>query len=118
MTTKVLLDCDTGCDDTLAILYAALHPNIELVGIGAVWGNVTADIAARNSAHTVAILAKNHIPVANRAKDPMTNIARALALEPELPRLVRGITIMGGAALAPGNVTPAAEANIWCDPEA
>src|SRR6218665_1607589 len=52
------------------------------------------------------------------AVGPMTNIALALALEPELPRLVRGITIMGGAALAPGNVTPAAEANIWCDPEA
>ncbi len=49
---------------------------------------------------------------------PLTNLAVALRLEPKLPRLVPGVTIMGGAASAPGNVTPAAEANIWHDPEA
>ncbi|MFP3578754.1 nucleoside hydrolase [Arthrobacter sp. efr-133-TYG-104] len=49
---------------------------------------------------------------------PLTNIAQALRLEPKLPQLVAGITIMGGAALAPGNITPVAEANIANDPEA
>ncbi|QCO97333.1 nucleoside hydrolase [Arthrobacter sp. 24S4-2] len=49
---------------------------------------------------------------------PLTNIAEALRLEPELPRLVEEITIMGGAAFAPGNITPVAEANIANDPEA
>ena len=52
------------------------------------------------------------------ATGPLTNVAVALRLEPELPQLVEGVTIMGGAALAPGNVTPVAEANIWHDPEA
>ena len=52
------------------------------------------------------------------ATGPLTNLAVALHLEPDLPQLVDGVTIMGGAALAPGNVTPAAEANIWHDPEA
>ena len=49
---------------------------------------------------------------------PLTNIAEALRLEPSLPTLVAEITIMGGAALAPGNLTPVAEANIANDPEA
>jgi purine nucleosidase len=52
------------------------------------------------------------------ATAPLTNVAVALRLEPELPNLLEGVTIMGGAALAPGNVTPAAEANVWHDPEA
>jgi purine nucleosidase len=49
---------------------------------------------------------------------PLTNIAEALRLEPALPSLVDEITIMGGAALAPGNISPVAEANIFNDPEA
>lgn len=49
---------------------------------------------------------------------PLTNIARALELEPELPRLVSRLTVMGGAVWAPGNITPFAEANIANDPEA
>ncbi|MGP0225275.1 nucleoside hydrolase [Paenarthrobacter sp. NCHU4564] len=49
---------------------------------------------------------------------PLTNIAEALRLEPKLPELVAELTIMGGAALAPGNITPVAEANIANDPEA
>lgn len=49
---------------------------------------------------------------------PLTNLARALAIEPGLPGLVRDVTVMGGAFLVPGNVTPLAEANIHNDPEA
>jgi purine nucleosidase len=52
------------------------------------------------------------------ATAPLTNVAAALRAEPRLPHLVDGITVMGGAAMAPGNITPAAEANIWHDPEA
>jgi inosine-uridine nucleoside N-ribohydrolase len=47
---------------------------------------------------------------------PLTNMAEALRLDPGLPRLVQDITIMGGAAFAPWNVTPVAEANIANDP--
>ncbi len=52
------------------------------------------------------------------ATGPLTNLGIALLLEPELPRLVRSVVVMGGAANASGNITPLAEANIWHDPEA
>ena len=49
---------------------------------------------------------------------PLTNLAEALYLDPELPRLVRRVTIMGGAVFAPGNAGKFAEANIAADPTA
>lgn len=49
---------------------------------------------------------------------PVTNIALALERDPTLPSRIAGVTTMGGAALVPGNITPAAEANIFNDPEA
>lgn len=52
------------------------------------------------------------------AVGPLTNIALALRADPTLPKRVRSLTAMGGAALVPGNVTAVAEANIWNDPEA
>jgi purine nucleosidase len=52
------------------------------------------------------------------ATGPLTNVALALAEEPGLPDLLRGFAIMGGAFDHQGNVTPAAEANIWVDPDA
>ena len=52
------------------------------------------------------------------ATGPLTNIAMALAREPELPSLLKRFVLMGGAFREGGNVTPAAEFNIWHDPEA
>jgi purine nucleosidase len=52
------------------------------------------------------------------ATGPLTNVSLALEQEPALPELLRGFAIMGGAFAHQGNVTPAAEANIWVDPEA
>ncbi len=49
---------------------------------------------------------------------PLTNIALALGLEPELPRLVKNVVLMGGCIAEHGNVSPVAEANIWNDPHA
>lgn len=49
---------------------------------------------------------------------PLTNIALALAQAPHIANLVSRCIVMGGAATTYGNVTPAAEYNIWCDPEA
>ena len=49
---------------------------------------------------------------------PLTNVAMALILEPDLPRHLAGIVLMGGAAFVGGNASPAAEANILNDPEA
>ena len=50
------------------------------------------------------------------ALGPLTNIARAFIRDPELPALVGRIVIMGGTVAGPGNITPAAEFNMYCDP--
>ncbi|MBM4431420.1 MAG: nucleoside hydrolase [Chloroflexi bacterium] len=52
------------------------------------------------------------------ALGPLTNIAVAVSLAPDIAHLLRAAYVMGGTANAVGNVTPAAEYNIWCDPEA
>jgi len=49
---------------------------------------------------------------------PMTNVALAVSKAPEIVKNVSRCVVMGGAANVVGNVTPAAEYNIWCDPEA
>ena len=173
--TKIILDCDTGVDDTMAIMYAALHPGIDLIGMTTVWGNVDVPLATRNTLRVLDIVGRNDVPVAQGAAGPisggyadfaydvhgrdgqgnasddapvraaeaksaaqhiidlvranpgevwlvpvgpLTNIAAALALDPELPQLVAGVSLMGGTTMAPGNVTPVAEANVWHDAEA
>lgn len=50
------------------------------------------------------------------ALGPLTNVARAFQRDPELPSLVRQVVIAGGTISGPGNITPAAEFNIFCDP--
>lgn len=52
------------------------------------------------------------------AVGPLGNLALALKLDPELPKLLREVIIMGGTVDEPGNVSPVAEANIWNDPHA
>ncbi|RIJ77178.1 nucleoside hydrolase [Nakamurella silvestris] len=175
MTRPFLLDCDTGIDDAMALLYLASEPTIDFVGISTVSGNVTAEQAATNSLRLLHLIDRLDVPVAVGAMDfldrpfdggvphihgrngvgnvevppapvgpvaqsgaelivemarrypgelhlitigPLTNIALALELEPELPRLVSHVTVMGGAALVPGNVSPVAEANIANDAKA
>ncbi len=50
------------------------------------------------------------------ALGPLTNVARAFLRDPELASLVGQVVMMGGAVAGPGNITPAAEFNIYCDP--
>ena len=171
----VYFDCDTGIDDSMALAYLLASPEIELVGVGTVSGNVSAAQAARNTLDLLHLAGLSDVPVAVGAHDflarrfeggvpwihghngvgdialppaprapercdaadllrtlahrhggalaivtvgPTTNIATALAREPDLPRLIASVTTMGGAALVPGNVSPVAEANIGNDPEA
>ncbi len=51
------------------------------------------------------------------ALGPLTNVARAFKRDPELPGLVGRVVMMGGTVSGPGNIRPAAEFNIYCDPE-
>jgi purine nucleosidase len=74
---------------------------------------------AREKKYTIVSHPCSDPEAASRPRTTLINIAEALQLEPELPRLVQEITIMGAAAApAPGNLTPVAEANIDYDPEA
>lgn len=52
------------------------------------------------------------------ALGPLTNLAIALNVQPDLPELLNSVVVMGGAYTVPGNTTPAAEFNILVDPEA
>lgn len=174
MTHKIILDTDPGIDDAMAIFFAFQSPDIEVLGLTTVYGNVPVTMSARN-ALTLCELADQDIPVtqgvgmpwvgpestyahfvhgddgfgninfpaSERELDPRSsaqfivdmarkypgeitlvaigplgNLALALRLEPELPKLVKQVAIMGGAAFVPGNVTPVAEANIWNDAHA
>ncbi|MFA3792941.1 nucleoside hydrolase [Aliiglaciecola sp. SL4] len=174
MAHKIILDTDPGIDDAMAIFFAFQSPDIEVLGLTTVYGNVPVTMSAQN-ALTLCELADQDIPVtkgvgmpwvgpesgyahfvhgddgfgnidfpaSKRELDPRSsaqyivdmarqhpgeitlvaigplgNLALALRLEPELPNLVKGVVIMGGAAFVKGNVTPVAEANIWNDAHA
>jgi purine nucleosidase len=173
VSTPIILDCDPGIDDALAIAFATASPEIDLVGITTVAGNVglaktTANalaVASFVGAPDVPVTAGSAVPLLRPALDaghvhgdsglggavlpppartaedghaidyiidtigaapgeitlvatgPMTNIGLALRREPRLATWVRDFVIMGGSA-ARGNMTPAAEFNIWADPEA
>jgi purine nucleosidase len=171
----LLIDCDTGIDDALAILYLLLTATADIKAITTVGGNTTALQAATNTMQILELAGRPDIPVgigsektmtghlpgyapevhgfnglgnaqlpapSHRPSDrdgvdliiktareaggqlsvlaigPLTNLALALREKPGLAKLVKRITVMGGAIHHPGNGTPAAEANIANDPEA
>jgi purine nucleosidase len=173
VSSTIILDCDPGIDDALAIAFAVGHEGIELAGITTVTGNVGLDKTTANALAVASFTGACDVPVTagcaaallredrraghvhgesglggavlppptRQAEDghavdfiiertaaspgeitlvatgPLTNIGLALRREPRLARWVRDFVIMGGSA-SRGNVTPAAEFNIWADPEA
>jgi inosine-uridine nucleoside N-ribohydrolase len=70
MTERILIDTDPGIDDAMAILYAIAAPDIELVGLSTVFGNVTTEIATRNALQLLE-LAGIAVPVARGAEKPL-----------------------------------------------
>jgi len=164
--TPLVLDCDPGHDDAIALLLALASPEVELLGVTTVHGNQTLDKTTDNALRVLELVGRSDVPVARgadrplarelhvaahvhgdsgldgpelppatgapveqRAVDfllehvdpdvvlvavgPLTNVALALdeGLQPQR------IVLMGGA-IGEGNMTPAAEFNIWADPEA
>jgi inosine-uridine nucleoside N-ribohydrolase len=88
-------------------------------------GNLAHRVATHNrldprpSAQYIVDMARAHPgEITLVAVGPLGNLSLALKLEPELPRLLREVIIMGGTIDEPGNVSPVAEANIWNDPHA
>jgi len=63
-------------------------------------------------------LAETHPGLVLVTLGPLTNVAQTLEKKPEIAMKVGRCVVMGGAPCCEGNVTPAAEYNIWCDPEA
>ena len=78
MTPAILLDCDTGIDDALALLFLARlvrSGEAELTAIGTVFGNVAADVAAANTLRVLECAGLPAIPVAIGAARPMVGEA-------------------------------------------
>jgi inosine-uridine nucleoside N-ribohydrolase len=171
VSIPVILDCDPGHDDAIALLLALASPEVELLGVTTVHGNQTLakttanalrvlDLAGRSDIAVAAgadrpllreLTVASHVhgdsgldgpalPAASRAPldegavefmlrtiaaspvpvtlvptGPLTNVA--LLLERTGGANVARIVLMGGS-IAEGNMTPAAEFNIWADPEA
>ena len=171
--TPILLDCDPGHDDAIALLLALASPELDLLGVTTVAGNQTLEKTTANALRVLELVGRGDVdvaagaerplarelfiaayvhgesgldgpalpdprrsPVEQHAVDflaerilgssrpvtlvpvgPLTNIALLLARYPEVATNVERIVIMGGA-IAEGNVTPAAEFNIYVDPEA
>ena len=165
MSTPILLDCDPGHDDAIALLLALASPELELLGVTTVAGNQTVEKTTANAIRVLELVGSDvpvaagagrplvrepyvaayvhgetgldgpDLPPARRepvdqhavdflaeridgatlvATGPLTNVALLLAREEASPER---IVLMGGA-IAEGNVTPAAEFNVWADPEA
>jgi purine nucleosidase len=170
---KLLLDCDPGLDDALALVLAHGDPHLDLVAVTTVGGNVALENTTRNALELREYLGFTGVPVAagaagplvREAKNaaevhgagglgdvtlpeatlpldgahavdliintlqaspgeihlvavgPMTNIALALRQEPRIAQWAASFVIMGGSYTR-GNTTPAAEFNIYADPEA
>jgi purine nucleosidase/pyrimidine-specific ribonucleoside hydrolase len=173
MTVPVILDCDPGHDDAIALMLTLASPELELLGVTTVAGNQTLEKTTANAirvldhigrpsvpvspgasrplvrerevaanvhgetgldgpdlppasreagpAHAIdwiaEALAGSSSPVTLVATGPLTNVALLLARYPDVEGKLARIVLMGGA-IAIGNVTPAAEFNIWADPEA
>lgn len=169
----VVIDCDPGHDDALAITLALARPELEVLGITTIGGNAPLAATTRNAGRILALLGRPDVPVAagppaplNRPLEtapqvhgvsgldgaelpepaaaprpegaleflrqtlmaapapvtliptgPLTNIGLLLRTYPEVAAKIARISLMGGA-MGAGNWTPAAEFNIWVDPEA
>ena len=71
----VVLDCDTGVDDAMAIFFGLLAPEIEVAAIGCVWGNVRVETATQNSLRLLEIVDRPRVPVAPGAAKPLLGAA-------------------------------------------
>lgn len=69
---RILLFSDPGIDDSLAIIYALLNPNIEIIGIVTGYGNVTEAQAMQNAAYLLTLAGREDIPVISGATRPLT----------------------------------------------
>src|SRR6478735_6708568 len=79
VTTPIVIDCDPGHDDAIAILLALASPELELVGVTTVAGNQTLDKTTHNALVTLEIAGRSDIPVAAGAEAPLRRELRTAA---------------------------------------
>jgi pyrimidine-specific ribonucleoside hydrolase len=79
MTIPIVIDCDPGHDDAIAILLAVASPEVELIGVTTVAGNQTLDKTTRNALVTLEIAGRSEIPVAAGAESPLLRELRTAA---------------------------------------
>ncbi|WP_158303221.1 nucleoside hydrolase [Prauserella endophytica] len=92
------------------------HPDDPL---GHLVGPPTRQPAGESAAEQLVRLTRAHPgEVSVLALGPMTNLAHALDVDPDLPRLLRAVVAMGGVFTGPGNITEHAESNVHHDPDA
>jgi purine nucleosidase len=173
MPRRFLIDTDTASDDAVALVMALRQPDVEVVAITVVAGNVPLEQGVQNALYTVELCGQQvpvhagaaaplmrrletaqnvhgsdgmgdiGLPLRGRtpaSRDgvgvlvdavrqypneltvvtlgPLTNLALAVLTAPDIVPLIPRVVMMGGVGQGPGNVTPAAEFNIWVDPEA
>lgn len=140
----VVLDCDTGADDAVAIMLTALAPELELLGVTTVFGNHPVAETTANTAAVLALLGVDAAVVPGLAgpgpgrapavdwlvstlraggvtlvaTGPLSNVAAALTAAPDLVEAVDELVVMGGTHAVTTGVTGYAERNVWADPEA
>lgn len=86
--TKMILDLDTGIDDAMSLAYALGSPEIELLGVVGIFGNVTVDVSVQNTLDLLELLNRTDVPV-YRGSD--RSILATAAFEPdEHIRLIHG----------------------------
>lgn len=71
MAKKIIIDTDPGIDDAMAILFAFNAPELEVVGLTAVFGNIHVDLATQNALRLVELAGRPSLPVAEGAAKPM-----------------------------------------------
>ncbi|REK77513.1 nucleoside hydrolase [Paenibacillus paeoniae] len=87
----IILDVDTGIDDMMAIAYAAHSPEVKLIGVTTLFGNVTVEEATRNSLYVLELLGREDVPVYAGAEEPLSGNKDAYA------KHVHGEDGLGGA---------------------
>lgn len=76
MKHKIILDCDPGHDDAIAILLAGRHPDIELLAITTVAGNQTVEKTTRNALKVCSLANIRHVPIAMGMDRPLVRPAK------------------------------------------
>jgi len=79
VSTPIVIDCDPGHDDAIAILLALASPELELIGVTTVAGNQTLDKTTRNALVTLEVAGRSDIPVAAGAEAPLRRELRTAA---------------------------------------